>query len=256
MPSPFPGMDPYLEGHLWPDVHQRLATKISQLLSPRLKPRYVARLNIAVLGDQPSEDEISIMYPDIEVVRASRAEPPPDLFSGGAVATPTMTPSLTIPFIQMRVASVEIRDAAANELVTVIEILSPINKREPGLAQYLQKRDALYRADVHLLEIDLLRRGTRAITGSQVRNASYLVALTRALSSKISVWPLRLRDPLPTVPVPLRAPDSDVPLELSVALAAIYDEAAYDLSIDYREPPPPPPLSDEDAAWITTFAKQ
>lgn len=256
MPSPFPGMDPYLEGHLWPDVHQRLATKISQLLSPRLKPRYVARLNIAVLGDQPSEDEISIMYPDIEVVRASRAEPPPDLFSGGAVAAPTITPSLTIPFIHMRVASVEIRDVASNELVTVIEIRSPINKREPGLAQYLQKRDALYRADVHLLEIDLLRRGARAITGSLVRNASYLVALTRAQTSKISVWPLRLRDPLPTVPVPLRAPDSDVPLELSVALTAIYDEAAHDLSIDYRESPPPPPLSDEDAAWITTFAKQ
>ena len=52
MPSPFPGMDPYLEGYLWPDVHQALAAKIRQQLAPRLRPRYVTRLGLAVLREE------------------------------------------------------------------------------------------------------------------------------------------------------------------------------------------------------------
>ena len=46
MPSPFPGMDPYLEGYLWPDVHTALSAKIRQLLTPLIRPRYTARLSI------------------------------------------------------------------------------------------------------------------------------------------------------------------------------------------------------------------
>lgn len=34
MPSPFPGMDPYLEGEEWVDVYQRFATAISDHLMP------------------------------------------------------------------------------------------------------------------------------------------------------------------------------------------------------------------------------
>jgi hypothetical protein len=83
-----------------------------------------------------------------------------------------------------------------------------------------------------------------------------VVTLTRAQTGKIEVWPVRLQDTLPTVPVPLRAPDPDVPLELSAALATIYDEAAYDLSIDYSAPPPPPPLPDEDVAWMRTLLER
>ena len=74
MPSPFPGMDPYLEGYLWPDVHQALAAKIRQQLAPRLRPRYVTRLGLAVLSEDPDEAEVKIMFPDIEVLRARRSE--------------------------------------------------------------------------------------------------------------------------------------------------------------------------------------
>ena len=74
MPSPFPGMDPYLEGYLWPDVHQALAAKIRQQLAPRLRPRYVTRLGLAVLSEEPDEAEVKIMFPDIEVLRARRSE--------------------------------------------------------------------------------------------------------------------------------------------------------------------------------------
>ena len=60
MPSPFPGMAPYLEGYLWTDVHSALTHKIRQQLAPQIQPKYVARLEISVIGDQSPEAEIGI----------------------------------------------------------------------------------------------------------------------------------------------------------------------------------------------------
>jgi hypothetical protein len=259
MPSPFSGMDPYLEGYLWPDVHQRLATEISRRLIAQLRPRYVARLEISVVEDLTPEVEIGIMYPDVEVVKVSQ--------SGGHSVRETLaeyTPAadqpiiapLTLPRlhnIEVRLVTVEIRDVAQNELITCIEILSPVNKREPGLSQYRRKQQRLYNAGIHLVEIDLLRRGTRSLSHPQLPDVPYLVALSRAGSGQVDVWPIHLQDPLPLVPIPLRPPDPDARLDLCVSLATIYDEAAYDLSIDYRQPPPPPPLSDADEEWMRTI---
>ncbi|MEW5987214.1 MAG: DUF4058 family protein [Chloroflexota bacterium] len=258
MPSPFPGMDPYLEGHLWPDVHQRLATQISRQLTPYLRPRYVARLAITIVEETDLEAEIGIMYPDVEVMTSTlrEAQLPYSATQESflvAEARPEIAPPLTIPaveFLEIRLVRVEIRDLALNQLVTSIEVLSPVNKRGAGLEKYRLKRRRLHQAGVHLLEIDLLRRGSRPIFHSRLPKTPYLVMLTRAYAGSTGVWPIQLPDKLPTVPVPLLKEDPDVPLDLSLALAAIYDEAAYDLSIDYRQPPPPPPLSEEEAAWV------
>jgi hypothetical protein len=257
MPSPFPGMDPYLEGYLWPDVHHRLATQICRQLAPRLKPRYVARLEITVVEDVSFEAEVGLMYPDVEIVAASQRaalrEPAPawaEADVAQAEAEPEITPPLIIRAPEIRLAAVEVRDAARNELVTCIEIVSPVNKREPGLTGYRQKRDRLRRAGVHLLEIDLIRRGVRLPAPSRVSSAPYLVTLIRAQTHTWELWPIKLQDRLPTVPIPLRAPDPDVPLDLPAALKAIYEEAAYELSIDYSLSPPPPPLSAEETGWL------
>lgn len=162
-------MDPYLEGHLWPDVHHRLASEIARCLGPQIRPHYVARLEITVVEDVYPEVEIGVMYPDVEVLRAQRPstlrEPSPELTVDKAelmapVSLPLMEP------VSVRVASVEVRDAARNELVTGIEILPPVNKREPGLATYREKQRRLREAGVHLLEIDLLRRGIRPLQHS------------------------------------------------------------------------------------------
>jgi hypothetical protein len=101
----------------------------------------------------------------------------------------------------------------------------------------------LYQSDVHLVEIDLLRRGARSLTHPRLPDSAYLMSVMRARSQSVDLWPLQLPDPLPILPVPLQAPDADVPLDLALALAAIYEEAAYDLSIDYQQEPPPPALS-------------
>ncbi|MGF1600524.1 MAG: DUF4058 family protein [Thermosynechococcaceae cyanobacterium] len=250
MPSPFPGMDPYLEGYLWPDVHNALASKIRQQLTPKLRPHYTARLEIYVVEDRFPESEVGILYPDVEVMRSRVAV---GAAPSESASTSVITPArLTLPVVQpvsLRLASIEIRDTAKNKLVTCIEILSPVNKREPGLLTYRQKRQRLYQAGVHLLELDLLRRGTRPFAHPQLPAVPYAIALTRSQSPSMEVWPLQLADPLPILPVPLQLPDLDVPMDLSAAIADVYDEAAYDLSVDYAESPPPPALSETEQKW-------
>jgi hypothetical protein len=147
-------------------------------------------------------------------------------------------------------------DVEKNQLVTSIELLSPVNKREPGLTKYRQKQARLMAAGIHLLEIDLIRRGQRPMMTARVAHRSrfadvpYLITLTRGGATSMEVWSIQLEDKLPVVAVPLRAPDPDVSLDLGAALATIYDEGAYDLSIDYTQSPPPPPFDEQTVAWI------
>jgi hypothetical protein len=261
MASPFPGMDPYLEGYLWPDVHNALAAKIRQVLTPLIRPRYAARLSIYVVEDVSPEGDIGILYPDVEIMRTQHPERPSSSLSSGAqTSSGSVTPAaLTIPVIlpvDIQITSVEIRDTAQNQLITSIEILSPVNKREPGLQQYRLKRQRLYQAGVHLLELDLLRRGIRPVTHSTLPEVPYLITLTRAHTGKTDVWPLRLQDVWPNIPIPLRLPDDDVILNLAQAFTEVYEEAAYDLSIDYHQAPPSPTLSDEDKVWVQKLLEQ
>ena len=159
MPSPFPGMDPYLEGSLWPDVHNALASKVRQLLTPQLRPRYTARLEIYLVEDTAPEGEIGILYPDVEVLRVQPESAA--VLSQERSSSIALTPAaLSVPVVQpveVRIPTVEIRDTANNVLVSYIEILFPVNKRQPGLTPYQQKRQRLYGANVHLIELDLLR---------------------------------------------------------------------------------------------------
>lgn len=248
MPSPFPGMDPYLEGYLWPDVHTALAHKIRQILAPQIQPNYVARLEISLVEDEAFATEIGVMYPDVKVIHVRST---PGTTSKAPLAEPVATLApLTISIPQIRLVSIEIRDVAQNQLVTSIEIISPVNKREPNLSRYRQKRERIRQANVHLLEIDLLRRGNRVWEYSGIPDVPYVVVLNRAGANKVEVWPLTLAEPLPILPAPLRPPDKDVLIDLSVALTTIYDEAFYHLSIDYRQDPPPPPFTSEEYAWI------
>lgn len=252
MPSPFLGMDPYLEGYLWPDVHSALANKIRQQLTPLLRPKYIARLEVYLAEDPFPEGEIGILYPDVEVLEAPSRQQPLQASASGDTLTIT-PPSMTLPVpqvVQVRLTNVEIRDTAKNRLITSIEILSPVNKREPGLTAYRQKQKRLYQANVHLLELDFLRRGTRPFAQPRLPDVPYCIALTRAQTKQIEIWSIALSTRLPVVPVPLQAPDSDIPLDLQLALTTVYDEAAYDLSLDYSQSPPPPTLSNEDAKWL------
>jgi hypothetical protein len=253
MPSPFPGMDPYLEDpDIWEDFHQSLGKELRDQLAPHVQPRYIASLTTRI-----TYEEVDIVAPDrsikpdISLLRTSDYE-----LAGAAVAIAPApyTDVVTEPQpLEIKLFSVEIRTVKTGELVTAIEILSPVNKRRGHHAydQLQQKRSDLRRAGVHIIEIDLLRAGQRLTLRRPLPNAPYFIFLSRAAQpERVEVWPLQLTQPIPIVPVPLRAPDADVPLDLSAAIRNIYDHAYYHLRIDYSQPPPRPDLSPTETEWI------
>ena len=251
--SPFPGMDPYLEGDLWQEFHDRLANQISEQLIPRLQPKYVALLNKRYILNQavfgiaalPAE---RIIYPDVHVARPPRLKETAEVVYG--VTPPTLEVVSPLPE-EIPLLSVEIRDVAERRLVTVIEILSPVNKRGSGLRDYLDKRTALLQTSTHLLEFDLLRGGARIPFIGELPLTPYYVFLSRfTRRPRTEVWTVSLRDRLPTVPVPLLPPDPDVPLDLQAAVKACFDLVGYERLLDYTQPPPPPELSVDDLGWV------
>lgn len=261
MPSPFPGMDPYLEGEMWQEFHERLANQISVQLMPHLTPKYVALLAKRYVLDRSALSILAlpaerVIYPDVHVVAPPGAPPAPTPAEVSlTVAEPAV--ELLSPMIEeVPLLSVEIRDVAERRLVTLIEILSPANKRGEGVREYTERRMELLQTRTHLLELDLLRQGTRIQLLGELPPGSYYVYLTRWQRRPFTqVWPIALRKPLPAVPVPLLPPDPDVPLDLQAAVRACFDLVGYERLLDYAGPPPPPPLSDEDAAWANDLLR-
>src|SRR5689334_21058215 len=133
MGSPFPGMDPYLEGEMWQEFHQTLANALRTQLQPKLKPKYVALLarrfvlenvELGVIGTAGRT-----VYPDVHVSEYGFRE------DGGVLVAPPKV-ELDSPMLEEAPQlSIEIRDVAQRRLVTLIEILSPANKLGKGAAE-------------------------------------------------------------------------------------------------------------------------
>jgi len=246
MKSPFIGMDPYLEGSLWTDVYHRLIGELQKMLVPLIRPKYVARVERYVVKDTSPQKDVGIMYPDVGVyLNANRVEEPMIAYGQQRLPTP---PTISIAFVEpveVRIPILEIRDIDNNQLITAIEVLSFINKRKPGLEPYLTKRKNLYKEGVHLLEIDLLRRGIRPFEHPDLKNTLYVVALTRGNDTKTDIWSMDLETPLPVVPVPLKEGDTDVFVDLQRTLNQVYEDAGFDLSINYAKAPPPPKMAEK-----------
>ena len=263
MPSPFPGMDPYLEEPArWPDVHQSLITYIRDALQSQVRPRYHARMGERVYILQPPQ----AMYPDIILTQRPIREPAP---ADIAVQVPAVmvaedldaTVVLTLPPIEHREPFVEIVHAAGDEVVTVIEVLSPANKT-PGEGQrpYRRKQQEILDSPAHLIEIDLLAEGSLTVAISEEGLASlpahrYLVSVKRAPDRyRFEVYPVPLARRLPHVRVPLRDPDPDVALDLQTIFTQCYDNGGYADFVDYRRQPQAA-LSPEEAAWVDGLLK-
>ncbi|HUY36055.1 MAG TPA: DUF4058 family protein [Pirellulales bacterium] len=245
MPSPFPGMDPYLEGDDWTSFHTHFATEIARQLTPRLRPKYVALPEKRF--DVVDERAIAIeaIYPDVGVANVAPLEG--EMIGQAVITAPCLLQ--TVMETPSPHTWVEIRDAAGRSLVTTIEILSPWNKRGAGRDEYLDKRRNLLRSSSHLIEIDLLRRGRRLPMKNPLPPASYYVFVCRAEQRPMMhVWPIGLDHPLPTVPVPLLAGDADVALDLQSCLRNIYDLGGFDLVLDYSKAAAVP-LRGNQAAW-------
>jgi hypothetical protein len=149
-------------------------------------------------------------------------------------------------------AFIEIRDRRSRELVTVIELLSPSNKRPgPDRDQYLAKRGQILASPAHLVEIDLLRGGA-PMPADDRTDCDYAVLVSRAEQRPhAGFWPIGLRDRLPVIPVPLRAGDPDARLDLQEVLDHIHDTGGYAYYI--YDGTPEPPLRPDDVAWARQF---
>jgi hypothetical protein len=245
-------MDPYIEDpDVWSDFHGGLAAEIRRDLNQRLRPRYVARMVPYVTYEQIEIVETAGIRPDVGVWQP---QPPTGAVAEATtVITPTQVESLVPQELPLRLYSVEIHATETLELVTAIEILSPVNKRRSHDAfhEYQRKRRDLLRSSAHLLEIDLLRGGERPPLERPVPPAPYYVTLSRVEERpRVKVWPIHLWDKLPVLPVPLREPDPDAALDLGALVAALYEHGGYDMLIDYRRPPPLPKLPEAEVIWL------
>lgn len=249
MPSPFPGMDPYLEHpDLWPGVHGSLIVYSRDDLQPQLLPRYIASIEERVYVEPLGRP----IRPDVRVLEE---KPPPP---GGGVAV-AVRPQVAVAEPEWLAVLEEVRepylvilDALGREVVTVIEFLSPSNKR-PGVGRetYLRKQREVLQSEANLVEVDLLRGGmhTVAVPEEVVGEADYVVSLRRVdRPLELGVVRFRVREELKGLAIPLRPGEEDVVLDLAGVVRRVYEAGAYHLRIDYTRPPEPP-LRPEDARW-------
>lgn len=254
MASPFPGMDPYLEGEMWQEFHETLASEIRTALIKQLRPKYVALLAKRYVVDQPGlgilQPTERIVYPDVHVVHPSHGSTLTHSTAGGvAVMEPTVEMSSPV-LEEIPVLSIEIRDVAERRLVTLIEILSPVNKRGQGFREYTERRLELMQTATHILEIDLLTQGQRIQLIGELPSAPYYVFLSRMQRRpRTQVWAIPLQNLLPRVPVPLLPPDDDVVLDLQAAVDACFELVGYEYLLDYQADPPAG-LNEEEQAWV------
>ena len=250
--SPFPGMDPHLEGDMWQEFHDTLAHQIRTQLLTLLPPQYVALLDKRYIIEGSGLELLfkptkRVIYPDVHVLNVVR-ETATDVLVDVTPPVVTLPSHMPEPIPLLRV---EIRDIAERRLVTVIEIFSPVNKYGQGMQDYFDRRRDLLLTATHLLEIDFLRGGLRLPFDGELPPAAYYVYLSRFTHRpNTDVWPIQLRDRLPVVPVPLLPPDADVLLDLQKAVDACFRLVGYQRLLDYTKPPPPPPLSEDDLAWV------
>jgi hypothetical protein len=249
MPSPFPGMNPFLErAGVWQDFHGEFLVTLRRLLVPQVVPEYIVQLEDHLyLHDVPDEPRRLVGRSDLAV--AESGEPEEEARGGvGVLEGPKL---ITLPMQDLeRVRYLAIRDRGGRDLVAVIELLSPSNKR-PGedREQYLVKRREILMSPAHLVEIDLLRGGRRMPPEDRSgADPAYSVMLSRAeRRPRAEAWPIGLRERLPEIPIPLRPGRGDARVDLQDALQRAFDGPGYEHYI--YDGPPEPPLSPEDDAW-------
>jgi hypothetical protein len=245
MTPAFPGMNPYLETpDLWTEVHAWLIVQLARHLNPVLKPKYRAAVEQRVYTDS-----LLVGIPDVSVFQSK---------PGKAQATTTTTLSkpikVNLPMAEeVKETYLEIRQISTGKVITVIEVLSPKNKRSgEGRDQYIAKRRKVLESPSHLLEIDLLRSGDPLPMSGGVPS-DYRILVSRANSRpEAELYPFSLREPIPLFPLPLQPGDEEPTIDLNQVLQDIYDQASLDLVIDYGQQPVPA-VTAPDFQWIQSL---
>lgn len=247
MQSPFPGMNPYLEHpSLWPDVHNSLIAAIRDDLAGAVAPRYYVGLERRTYLMKP-DDVVFIGRPDIAVIPRSSYQPP---YNPLPLAEVDVL-NVEIPMNdEVEEIFLEVHEVYTGKLVTVLEVLSPVNKLHgKGRAEYEEKRDHVFKTRTNLVEIDLLRAGEPMPVISRPIQSDYRILVSRGSKRPhAQLYPFNLRQPIPSFHLPLLPGDDEPLVNLNNILHALYTRARFDLRLDYAQPPVPP-LRLEDEPW-------
>jgi hypothetical protein len=255
MPSPFPGMDPYIESSgMWGDFHGSLLGAIRADLNTRLPEGYAASIELYVwTGEEEESERPRLGEPDVFVCEDEK--------TGGrepATATIAAPSTIVLPRLTRRKRKyIKVVDIRAKKVVTVVEVLSPSNKRGADQAAYLEKRTEYLANKLSFVEIDLLRGGKRPPLGKRHPEVTdYYAMVCRSWEfPRAGFWTFGIRDPLPGIPVPVTRELGDTPLNLLACIDRAYDEGRYSTSLPYDEPLKPRPR-DQDRNWIAQTLKK
>ncbi|NET38424.1 MAG: DUF4058 family protein [Cyanothece sp. SIO1E1] len=255
MPSPFPGMDPYLENpELWPEVHSRLIVALADAIASPLLPNYYVAIEKRTYFAY-SEESVLVGIPDVSVL-SERKQADQALKTNNNLSTATLSrsdqpQSVTVPLSEeIQERYLEIRETNTGTVVTTIEVLSPKNKRSgQGRDAYLRKRQQILTSYTHLVEIDLLRNGTPMPVQGEKGVTDYRILLSRSdTRPQAQLYAFNLRDTIPAFVLPLKTGDEEPRIELKSSLDGIYDRAGYRFRIDYNQAASPA-LSAPDIDW-------
>ncbi|MFN6515060.1 MAG: DUF4058 family protein [Nostoc sp. CreGUA01] len=256
MPSPFPGMNPYLEHpSLWAGIHHRLITAIANDLAPKLRPKYIVAIEERVY-EVNGDTALLVGIPDVSVQSSLSLTPPTE--SNLAVASTTQPVEVMLPLPEILTeAYLEIRAVETEEVVTIIEVLSPKNKQLGiGRLQYETKRLKILGSATHFVEIDLLRQGNPMLMVGNFLLSHYRIVVSHSENRpKAKLYAFNLQDKIPEFSVPLRGGESEPIINLNLLLNEIYNQGSYDLRINYSRPPIPT-LSEPDMAWVNDILQQ
>lgn len=240
MQNPFPGMNPYLEQpDYWSDFHNQLIAAIARALIPQLLPNYrvVTDKWIYTVTDSYT---LAVGRPDVSVQQRPEASA---AISPLPISTATVQPvKVQVPVpVEQQQAYLEVKDAATQAVVTVIEVLSPANKRGEGRSKYDAKRQRVLGSLTNLIEIDLLRAGQPFLGDPEVPQSHYRILISRAAQRPIAdLYAFDAAIAIPVIPVPLKPGEGEVPLELGGLVNGLYEQLGYGYFIDYGQAPPLP----------------
>jgi hypothetical protein len=239
-------MNPYLEQEdVWQDFHDRMIPAIGDVISPQVSPHFFVKIQEHLyVRELPADKRIRIGSGDVTLAAA-----PKHGISGTGVVAFSAPHEIILPQVEFdNETFLEIHDRKKREVVCVIELLSPANKKAGAdREQYLAKRRNVLYSWVHFVEIDLLR-GWARMPGKNAPKSDYCVMVSRYNERPLAgYWPIDLRDPLPVIPIPLRKPVPEARLDLQSVLHQVYDRAFYKDHI--YEGSPTPALRGKDLAW-------
>ena len=219
MPSPFPGMDPYLEHPaVWPSFHRHMVAAVYQMLLPGLVDRYRARV-----VPRAYTSEVVLFT---SVTRENHAE-----------------------------EFIEIRSRSDGRLVTLVEVVAVGNRTTTaGRSAYLATRSMAQAEKAGVVEIDLLTQGRPPVDldRAALPPFDHTVCVTRGgTPDRHEIYAFGVRKRLPKFKLPLAADDRDTVLDLQLAFARAYDTGRFDKQVDYTRPlPPDVKLRDDDRQWV------